>query len=86
MGAHCDELIAAACNFAQIIGEDDLPQQERRYLHFREVFEKEFLCQDTHEARDVDVRLDLALRELSAAEGGTDARDAGENRRPLRRR
>jgi hypothetical protein len=38
MGAHCDELIAAACNFAQIIGEDDLPQQERRYLHFREVF------------------------------------------------
>lgn len=45
---------------AQIVGEDDLSEKDRKYLEFGDAFEKRFLSQGADENRDIIYTLDLA--------------------------
>lgn len=46
-------------NIAQIVGEDDLSDTDKKYLEFGIVFESKFLSQDQNENRELDESLDL---------------------------
>lgn len=46
-------------NIAQIVGEDDLSDTDKKYLEFGSVFENKFLSQDQNENRELDESLDL---------------------------
>ena len=46
-------------NIAQIVGEDDLSDIDKKYLEFGDEFEKRFLSQDPTENRELDQSLDL---------------------------
>ena len=47
-------------NIAQIVGEEDLSEIDKKYLEFGEVFENKFLSQGQNENRDLEESLDLA--------------------------
>ncbi len=47
-------------NIAQIVGEEDLSEIDKKYLEFGEVFENRFLSQGQNENRDLEESLDLA--------------------------
>lgn len=47
-------------NIAQIVGEDDLSEVDKKYLEFGDVFESKFLSQDQSENRELEESLDLA--------------------------
>lgn len=47
-------------NIAQIVGEEDLSEIDKKYLEFGEVFENKFLSQGQNENRDLGESLDLA--------------------------
>lgn len=47
-------------NIAQIVGEEDLSEIDKKYLEFGQVFENKFLSQDQNENRDLEESLDLA--------------------------
>lgn len=46
-------------NIAQIVGEDDLSEVDKKYLQFGEEFERKFLAQNKDENRELDESLDL---------------------------
>lgn len=46
-------------NIAQIVGEDDLSDVDKKYLQFGEEFERKFLAQNKDENRELDESLDL---------------------------
>ena len=46
-------------NLAQIIGEDDLSEDDRKILAFGDAFEKRFLQQEFTENRSIEETLDL---------------------------
>jgi V/A-type H+-transporting ATPase subunit B len=54
-----------ARNLAQIIGEEDLPAREKKYLRFGEAFEGRFLSQGAFEFREMEETLDRAWDLLS---------------------
>ncbi|MBD3219805.1 V-type ATP synthase subunit B [bacterium] len=56
--------VTSARSLAQIIGEDDLPGRQKRYLRFGEAFEQRFLNQPRGEGRTMTETLDLAWRML----------------------
>ena len=47
-------------NIAQIVGEEDLSEIDKKYLEFGEVFENKFLAQGQNENRELEESLDLA--------------------------
>lgn len=47
-------------NIAQIVGEEDLSEIDKKYLEFGEVFENKFLTQGQNENRELEESLDLA--------------------------
>ncbi|WP_299032937.1 V-type ATP synthase subunit B [uncultured Anaerococcus sp.] len=47
-------------NIAQIVGEEDLSDVDKKYLKFGEVFENKFLSQGQNENRELEESLDLA--------------------------
>lgn len=47
-------------NIAQIVGEEDLSDVDKKYLEFGEVFENKFLSQGQNENRELEESLDLA--------------------------
>ena len=47
-------------NIAQIVGEEDLSDIDKKYLEFGEVFENKFLAQGQNENRELEESLDLA--------------------------
>lgn len=47
-------------NIAQIVGEEDLSEIDKKYLEFGQVFENKFLSQGQNENRDLEESLDLA--------------------------
>lgn len=47
-------------NIAQIVGEEDLSDIDKKYLEFGEVFENKFLAQRQNENRELEESLDLA--------------------------
>ncbi len=47
-------------NIAQIVGEEDLSEIDKKYLEFGEVFEYKFLAQGQNENRELEESLDLA--------------------------
>lgn len=47
-------------NIAQIVGEEDLSDVDKKYLEFGETFEKKFLSQAENENRELEESLDLA--------------------------
>ena len=47
-------------NIAQIVGEEDLSEIDKKYLEFGEVFENKFLSQGQNENRELEESLDLA--------------------------
>ena len=47
-------------NIAQIVGEEDLSEIDKKYLEFGEVFENRFLAQGQNENRELEESLDLA--------------------------
>ena len=47
-------------SLAQIIGEDDLSEIDRKFLAFGIAFEKQFLSQKTDEKRTIEETLDIA--------------------------
>lgn len=47
-------------DLAQIIGADDLSEDDQKYLEFGDAFEEKFVNQDYYENRDIDETLDLA--------------------------
>lgn len=51
-------------NLAQIIGESDLSEADRKYLAFGERFEREFLSQKPDENRSIEETLDIGWRVL----------------------
>ena len=54
---------------AAIIGEEELSELDRKYLHFGDRFEHEFLSQDEYEDRTIERTLEIAwdvLKELLA--------------------
>jgi len=55
-----------ARNLAQIVGEEDLPEREKRYLQFGQDFEERFLAQDLQEAREMAETLDLGWQMLAS--------------------
>lgn len=50
---------------AQIIGEDDLSETDRKYMDFGRRLEDEFLCQEVDENRPIDYSLNLGWKLLS---------------------
>lgn len=52
-------------NLAQIVGESDLSEEDRKYLAFGEKFEREFLSQAPDENRSIERTLDLGWEVLS---------------------
>lgn len=50
---------------AQIMGEDDLSEVDKKYMEFGRVFENRFVSQGFHENRDISATLDLAWEILS---------------------
>jgi V/A-type H+-transporting ATPase subunit B len=50
---------------AQIIGEDDLTDTDKKYMEFGRAFEKRFITQDHNEERDIFLSLDIAWDVLS---------------------
>lgn len=50
---------------AAIVGEESLPEVDRKYLIFGEVFERKFLAQGFNENRDIETTLDLGWEVLS---------------------
>lgn len=50
---------------AQIIGEDDLSETDKKYMEFGKVFEGKFISQDFEENRNIEESLDLAWDILS---------------------
>lgn len=52
-------------NIAQIVGEDDLSDIDKKYLEFGEAFEQRFLSQDPTENRELDESLDLGWEILN---------------------
>lgn len=57
--------VSDARGLANVIGEEELSEADKRYLEFGEAFEKEFLSQGQHEARKIGESLDLGWRLLS---------------------
>ena len=51
-------------NIAQIVGEDDLSDVDKKYLKFGEEFERKFLAQNKDENRELDESLDLGWKIL----------------------
>lgn len=49
---------------AKVLGENDLSDDDKKYLEFGEMFENEFLNQDSNEHRDINQTLDIALEIL----------------------
>ena len=47
-------------NIAQIVGEEDLSENDKKYLEFGQVFENQFLSQGQNENRDLEESLNLA--------------------------
>lgn len=54
-----------AREMAQIIGEEDLPERDRKYLRFGEAFEQQFLTQQRSEARKLVETLERGWKVLS---------------------
>jgi V/A-type H+-transporting ATPase subunit B len=52
-------------SLAQIIGEEELSELDRKYLKFGERFEKEFLSQGEYENRSIEQTLDIGWKVLS---------------------
>lgn len=52
-------------NLAAIIGEEELSDSDKMYLHFGERFESEFLCQDEFENRTIEQTLDIGWKMLA---------------------
>jgi V/A-type H+-transporting ATPase subunit B len=50
---------------AQIIGEDDLSEKDKKYMKFGEAFEGKFIIQDFSENRDITQTLNLSWDILS---------------------
>ncbi len=50
---------------AQIVGEDDLSDRDKRYMKFGEAFEERFVTQSYNENRDLDNTLELSWKILS---------------------
>ena len=50
---------------AQIIGEEELSEVDKKYLEFGKAFDEQFLSQDFDENRDIDETLELAWDILS---------------------
>ncbi len=50
---------------AQIVGEDDLSDRDKRYMKFGDAFEANFVTQSYNENRDIDNTLDLSWKILS---------------------
>ena len=49
---------------AKVLGENDLSDDDKKYLEFGEMFENEYLNQDSNENRDINQTLDIALEIL----------------------
>ena len=49
---------------AKVLGENDLSDDDKKYLEFGEMFENEFLNQGSNEHRDINQTLDIALEIL----------------------
>ncbi len=47
-------------SLAQIMGEDDLSEIDKKYMEFGRAFESRFITQSPHENRDINITLDLA--------------------------
>lgn len=52
-------------NLAAIIGEEELSEVDKMYLHFGDKFENEFLCQDEYEDRTIEQTLDIGWKMLA---------------------
>lgn len=52
-------------NLAAIIGDEELSDSDKMYLHFGERFENEFLCQDEFENRTIEQTLDIGWKMLA---------------------
>lgn len=52
-------------NLASIIGEEELSDVDKMYLHFGEAFESQFLTQDEFENRTIEQTLDIGWKVLS---------------------
>lgn len=52
-------------SLAQIIGEDDLPDRDKKYLEFGRQFEDKFVKQDFNENRDMEDTLNIGWELLS---------------------
>ena len=50
---------------SRIVGEADLPEIDRKYLHFGRIFEKRFVAQRRDERRTIEETLDLGWRALA---------------------
>ena len=50
---------------AQIVGEEDLSDKDKKYIKFGDAFENEFVNQDYNENRDINYTLDLAWKLVS---------------------
>ncbi len=57
--------VSDARGLANVIGEEELPDTDKRYLDFGEQFERRFLMQDASEARSMEESLDLGWQLLS---------------------
>ncbi len=51
-----------ARQMSQIVGETDLPEVDRVYLHFGRVFERHFITQSAHEERSIEESLEIGWR------------------------
>ncbi len=66
-----DQLFSAYANgidirsLTEIVGQEALNENDKKYLKFAELFEKEFVRQGYNENRDIDTTLDIAWRLLS---------------------
>ena len=61
----CYSKVKSIRNLAAIIGEEELSELDRQYLHFGDRLEKEFFGQGEYEDRTIEQTLDLGWKILS---------------------
>ncbi len=61
----CYAKVSEARALASVIGEDELSELDKSYMHFGRMFEKYFISQDDDENRSIDETLDLGWNLLS---------------------
>ena len=55
----CCAKVAEAKSLASVIGEEELSDQDKKYLEFGRLFEQKFLTQGTDERRSIEESLDI---------------------------